>query len=150
MRVIFYKDVPNVARAGELKEVNDGYARNYLIPKKLAAMATDDVQHHYEAEQRANARRQAQAEAEMQALAKTIEGKTVELKGKVGAKDQLYGSITNADVAAGLSSLLGSEIDKRKVELAEPIRRTGEYEAVVRLSGELTPKIKVKVSGEEG
>ena len=149
MKVIFFKDVPNVAKAGEMKEVNDGYARNFLIPKKLAALAQPGIQQHFEAEQRASARREAQAGAEIEALAKTIEGKTVTLKGKVGAKDQLYGSITNTDVADGLSRLLGTEIDKRKVELAKPIRHTGTFEAVVRLSGELTPKIKVKVIGEE-
>jgi len=149
MKVIFLKDVPNVAKAGEAKEVNDGYARNFLIPKKLAALAQGDVQQHFEAEQRAIARRQAQAEAEMEALAKKIEGKIVNLKSKVGAKDQLYGSITNADVAEALSKLIGSEIDKRKVELAEPIRHTGTFDAVVRLTGELTPGIKVKITREE-
>ena len=149
MKVIFLKDVPNVAKAGEAKEVNDGYARNFLIPKKLAALAQGDVQQHFEAEQRAIARRQAQAEAEMEALAKKIEGKIINLKSKVGAKDQLYGSITNADVAEALSKLIGSEIDKRKVELAEPIRHTGTFDAVVRLTGELTPGIKVKITREE-
>ena len=149
MKVIFFKDVPNVAKAGEMKEVNDGYARNFLIPKKLAAPAKADIQQHFEAEQRATARKQAQADAEMEALAKKIEGKTVTLKGKVGAKEQLYGSITNTDVADALSKMLGTEIDKRKVELAEPIRHTGTFEAVVKLSGELAPKVKVKVTGEE-
>jgi large subunit ribosomal protein L9 len=149
MKVIFLKDVPNVAKAGEAKEVNDGYARNFLIPKKLAALAQGDVQQHFEAEQRAIARRQAQAEAEMEALAKKIEGKIINLKSKVGAKDQLYGSITNTDVAEALSKLIGSEIDKRKVELAEPIRHTGTFDAVVRLTGELTPGIKVKITREE-
>jgi large subunit ribosomal protein L9 len=149
MKVIFFKDIPNVAKAGEMKEVNDGYARNFLIPKKLAALAQPGIQQHFEAERRASSRRQAQADATIDALAKRIEGQTVTLKGKVGAKDQLYGSITNTDVADGLSKLLGIEIDKRKVELAEPIRHTGTYDAVVRLSGELTPKVKVKVTGEE-
>jgi len=149
MKVIFFKDVPNVANAGEMKEVNDGYARNFLIPKKLAALAQPGIQQHFEAGKRAVARRQAQAGAEIEALAKQIEGKTVALKGKVGIKDQLYGSITNTDIADELSKLLGTEIDKRKVELAEPIRHTGTFEAVVRLSGELTPRIKVKVTGEE-
>ena len=149
MKVIFFKDVPNVAMAGEMKEVNDGYARNFLIPKKLAALAQPGIQQHFEAESRATARRQAQAGAEIEALAKKIEGKTVTLKGKVGAKDQLYGSITNTDIAGELSKLLDTEIDKRKIELAEPIRHIGTFEAVVRLSGELTPKIKVKVIGEE-
>ena len=149
MKVIFFKDVPNVARAGEMKEVNNGYARNFLIPKKLAALAQPGIQQHFEAENRAAARRQAQAGAEIEALAKKIEGKTVALKGKVGVKDQLYGSITNTDIAGELSKLLGTEIDKRKIELAEPIRHTGTFEAVVRLSGELTPRIKVKVTSEE-
>ncbi len=149
MKVIFLKDVPNVAKAGEAKEVNDGYARNFLIPKKLAALAQGDVQQHFEAEQRAIARRQAQAEAEIEALAKKIEGKVVNLKSKVGAKDQLYGSITNTDVAEALSKLIGSEIDKRKVELAEPIRHTGTFDALVRLNAELTPGIKVKITREE-
>jgi len=149
MKVIFFKDVPNVARAGEIKEVNDGYARNFLIPKKLAAIAHADVQQHVEAERRAASRRQATAEAEMEALAKQLEGKSISLTGKVGAKDQLYGSITSADIAAELSRVIGSEIDKRKVELAEPIRHTGTFEATIRLSAELTPKIKVNVSGKE-
>ena len=149
MKVIFLKDVPNVAKAGEAKEVNDGYARNFLIPKKLAALAQGDVQQHFEAEQRAVARRLAQAEAELEALAKTIGGKTVTLKSRVGAKEQLYGSITNSDVADALSKLIGSEIDKRKVELAEPIRHTGTFDAIVRLNGEKTPGIKVKITREE-
>jgi large subunit ribosomal protein L9 len=85
----------------------------------------------------------------MEALAKKIEAKIVILQGKVGAKDQLYGSITNSDVADALSKLIGTEIDKRKVELAEPIRHTGTFDAVVRLSGELTPAIKVTITGEE-
>ena len=149
MKVIFFKDVPNVGKTGELKEVNDGYARNFLFPKKLAALATPDVQQHFEAERRTAARKQAQADAEMAALAKLIEGKTVTLKGKVGAKDQLYGSITNTDIADALSKQLGKDIDKRKVELPEAIRHTGTFEAVVRLNAELTPKFKVKVTGEE-
>jgi large subunit ribosomal protein L9 len=149
MKVIFLKDVPNVARAGEAKEVNDGYARNFLIPKKLAALAQGDVQQHFEAEQRAAARRQAQAEAEIETLAKKIEGKTITLKAKVGTKNQLYGSITNSDIADALSKLIEAEIDKRKIEMAEPIRHTGTFDAIVRLSGELTPGIKVKIIGEE-
>ena len=149
MKVIFLKDVPNVARAGEAKEVNDGYARNFLIPKKLAALAQGDVQQHFESEQRAAARRQAQAEAEIEALAKKIEGKTITLKAKVGTKNQLYGSITNSDIADALSKLIEAEIDKRKIEMAEPIRHTGTFDAIVRLSGELTPGIKVKIIGEE-
>ena len=150
MKVIFLKDVPNVAHSGETKEVNDGYARNFLIPKKLAAAATPVAIQQLEAERRAAAKRQAEAEADMAALARKIEGKTITLKGKSGSGDQLYGSITNADVADALTNLIKTEVDKRKIELTEPIRRTGSFEAVVRLSAELTPKFKIKVTAEEG
>jgi large subunit ribosomal protein L9 len=149
MKVIFLKDVPNVGHPGETKEVNDGYARNFLLAKKLAVAATPDAMQHLEAERRAAAKRQSEAEAEMAALAKKIEGKTITLKGKSGTGEQLYGSITNADVAEALSKLIKMDVDKRKIELAEPIRRTGTFEAVVRLSAELTPKFKIKVTAEE-
>lgn len=149
MKVIFLKDVPNVAKASEIKEVNDGYARNFLIPKKLAVLAQADIQQHIEAQKRAEVRRQVEHKAEMKALSERIENQTISLKGKVGSKGQLYGSITNSDIAAELSKLLGSEIDKRKIELAEPLRRIGVFEAVVRLSGDLTPKIKVRICREE-
>ncbi|MCL2281355.1 MAG: 50S ribosomal protein L9, partial [Dehalococcoidia bacterium] len=138
----------NVARASEIKEVNDGYARNFLIPKKLAVVAQPDIQQHFEAQKHAEARRKDEHKAEMKVLAEQIKNTTVNLKGKVGSKGQLYGSITNSDIALELSKLLGSEIDKRKVELTEPLRHTGNFEAIVRLSGDLAPKVKVIISSE--
>ncbi|MCL2615457.1 MAG: 50S ribosomal protein L9 [Dehalococcoidia bacterium] len=149
MKVIFLKDVPNVAKANEIKEVNDGYARNFLIPKKLAVLANADIQQHLEAQKRAETRRKEEYKAELKVLAQRIENVTVNLKGKVGNKGQLYGSITNSDIAAALSKLLGSEIDKRKVELTEPLRHTGTFEALVRLSSDLTPGVKIIISSEE-
>ncbi|MCL1885332.1 MAG: 50S ribosomal protein L9 [Dehalococcoidia bacterium] len=149
MKVIFLKDVPNVAKANEIKEVNDGYARNFLIPKKLAVLANADIQQHLEAQKRAETRRKEEYRAELKVLSQRIENVTVNLKGKVGNKGQLYGSITNSDVAAALSKLLGSEIDKRKVELTEPLRHTGTFEALVRLSSDLTPSVKIIISCEE-
>jgi len=146
MKVIFLKDVPGAAKAGETKDVPDGYARNFLIPNKLAVIATPAAKTQMEAQKQAAIRRQAQQEAELKALAGRIAGKTVRVSGKAGSEGQLYGSITNADVAAALSKMLGEEVDKRKIELAEPIRRTGSFEATVRLSGELTPGIKIEVS----
>jgi len=149
MKVIFLKDVPNIAKADEIKEVNDGYARNFLIPQKLAVIAQANIQQHVEAQMRVRLRRQNEYKAEVKALAEQIQGITINIAGKVGSKGQLYGSITNSDIAAELSKLMDSEIDKRKVELSKPIRHTGTYEAIVRLSGDLTPKVNVEVSGEE-
>ena len=98
MKVIFLEDVPNVAEAGEAKEVADGYGRNFLIPRKLAVLANSAASNIVEAQLKMRARRQAQTEAEMVELANQLEGKEVILKARTGAKDRLYGSITSADI----------------------------------------------------
>ncbi|MCL2141026.1 MAG: 50S ribosomal protein L9 [Dehalococcoidia bacterium] len=149
MKVIFLKNVPNVAKAEEIKEVNDGYARNFLIPQKLAVPAQADVQQHFEAQKRAKARKAAEYEAELQELSQRIQNQTVNLTGKVGAKGQLYGSVTTSDVAIELSRTLHTEIDKRKIELTEPIRSTGNFKATVRLSNKLNPTFIIQVRGED-
>ena len=149
MRVIFLQDVPNVARAGEIKEVANGYGRNYLIPQKLALLAKSGATSMVEPQLKIRARAQTQTEARLVELAHQLDGKEVILKARTGAKDRLYGSITTADIAAELQSNAGLVVDKRKIELAEPIRQLGSYEAAVRLSKDIIPKIKVTVTGEE-
>ena len=149
MKVIFLEDVPKVAKLGEIKEVADGYGRNFLIPKKLAAPAGPGVSNQLEARLRAQAKKQAQLETEMNELAKELDGKEVILKAKAGTKDRLYGRITNADIAAELESTIGVVVDKRKLELPEPIRQLGDYEVTIRLGKDITPKIKVTVTEEE-
>jgi large subunit ribosomal protein L9 len=146
MKVIFLQDVPNVAQAGEVKEVADGYGRNFLIPKKLAALA--NPQAISQAETRAQ-KMEARLTAELEELASQLEGKEVSLKAKAGAKDRLYGSITSADIAAELNNITGLDIDKRKIELDEPIRQLGSYEIAIRLARDIVPKIKVTVTEEE-
>jgi len=148
MKVIFLKSVPNVAKAGEAKDVNDGYARNYLIPQKLAVPAQSGIQQRFEDQKRAKARQQAVQEAELLELANRIEGMTIEISSKVGAKGQLYGSITSADVADVLANVVGTEIDKRKVEILDAIRHVGVFEARLRLTGKLVPKFKVQITAE--
>jgi large subunit ribosomal protein L9 len=145
MRVVFLQDVPRVARAGEVKEVADGYARNFLIPKKIALLATPQAISHSGTAQRAQVRE----DTELEALAQQIEGKEVNIKAKAGAKERLYGSITSADIAAELSKSTGLDIDKRKIELEEPIRQLGSYELVIRLAKDIVPKIKVNITEEE-
>ena len=149
MKVVFLQDVPNVASAGEIKEVADGYGRNFLIPKKLALLASPSAVSTVEAQLKTKAGNQEQIEDELVELANQLEGKEVILKARVGAKDRLYGSITSADIAAELESAGGLAIDKRKIELAEPIRQLGSYEVAIRLGKDIVPKIRVSVTEEE-
>jgi large subunit ribosomal protein L9 len=145
MKVVFVEDVPKVARAGETREVADGYARNYLIPQKLALPLSSAVTGIVEAQRR----RKDKAVAESAGLAGQLEGKEVVLKARAGAKERLHGSITSADIAAELENSTGIVVDKRKIELAEPIHQLGSYEVTIRLAKDITPKIKVTVT-EEG
>jgi len=149
MKVIFLQDVPNVARAGEIKEVANGYGRNFLIPQKLALLASYPATNLIEAQHKINARNQQQTETELVELANQLDGREVFLKARVGAKDRLYGSITNAEIAAELESTTGLVIDKRKIDLAEPIHQLGSYEVAIRLAKDIMPKIKVTVIEKE-
>jgi len=149
MKVVFLEDVPNVARSGEIKEVADGYARNLLIPKKLALIANSAAIKLAEVRCRAKARQQAETEAELQELAKQIDGKEITLKARAGSKDRLYGSITSADIAAELEKSDGVVVDKRKIDLEEHIHQLGSYEITIRLGRDITPKVKVNVIEEK-
>lgn len=144
MKVIFLHDVPKVAEAGEVKEVADGYGRNFLIPQKLAVMATPSTLNTLKAQLKKEARSHAQTEEELTSLAHQLDGKEIALKAKVGAKEHLYGSITSSDIAAALQNE-GLVVDKRKIEIAEPIRQLGSYKVSIRLAKEIIPKINVKV-----
>jgi large subunit ribosomal protein L9 len=145
MKVVFLQDVPNVAKAGDVKEVADGYGRNFLIPRKLAALASPQAISQVKTGEKA----QASTEEELGELAQQLEGKEVSLKAHAGAKERLYGSITSADIAAELESATGIAIDKRKIELEKPIHKLGSYELTVKLGKDITPKITVKVIEEE-
>jgi large subunit ribosomal protein L9 len=149
MKVIFLEDVPNVARAGETKKVADGYARNFLLPRKLAVLAGSPEAAKIEAQLRKKARLQAQGEAELLNLAQQLEGREIILKAHSGAKGRLYGSITSADIANELNKSAGLVVNKKDIELAEPIRQVGNYEIVIRLAKDIVPKIKLAVVGEE-
>ncbi len=149
MKVIFLQDVPNVARAGEIKEVASGYGRNFLIPQKLALLASSPAISLIEAQRKIGARNQQQTEAEVVELANQLDGREVFLKAKVGAKDRLYGSITNADIATELESATGLVIDKKKIELAKPINQLGSCEVTIRLAKDIIPQIKVTVTEKE-
>jgi len=145
VKVIFIEDVPDVARAGDAKEVADGYGRNYLLPKKLAVLANSAASNVVEAQLKKVAVKRAQSEEEMAGLASKLEGVEITLKARTGAKDRLYGSITSADIADELSNSAGLVIDKRKIELEEPIRQLGSYEVTVRLTQDIAPVVRLAV-----
>ena len=146
MKVIFLEDVHNVARAGEIKEVADGYGRNFLIPRKLALLAKPDAVNIWEAQLKTRARNEANTEAELRELAGNIEGREIFLEARTGSNDRLYGSITSSDIADALESTTGLNIDKRKIELEDTIRQVGSYEITIRLGKDIVPKIKVTVT----
>jgi large subunit ribosomal protein L9 len=150
MKVVFIEDVPSVAGAGEIKEVADGYGRNYLIPRKLAVLADARATQIVEAQKKRKARLEAETEEEMRELAQQMEGLEIAIKAKTGAKEKLYGSITNADIAEELSRSTGLEVDKRKIELEKSIHEIGSYEIAIRLTGDIVPRIRLNVVEEEG
>ena len=127
----------------------DGYARNFLLPKGLAESATAAVLKRVEAQRGKEERRRAQIEVETASMAHILDGVQITLKAKVGAQERLYGSITSGDIAEELQRATGLEIDRRKIELDEPIRQLGESEISVRLSKESVPKIKVVVEEDK-
>ena len=145
MKVIFLQDVPKVAKTGEVKEVADGYGRNFLLPHRLAVPATTGAMKEMESLIKREASRRAKTEAELTELANQLNGKEVILKAKAGSGKQLYGSITTADIAIELETTHSLVVDKRKIDLAETIRQVGSYDVAVKLSKDLMPKIKVIV-----
>ena len=145
MKVVLTQDVPKLGDSGTLQDVKDGYARNFLIPQGLAAMATPGMVKQVEERQRAEARRVAKLEEEMRGLADRIEAANIEIIARVGEQGRLYGSVTSTEIAEKLSEAVGEEIDRRKLGLDEPIRSVGEYEIPVRLVGKLAPLVKVRV-----
>jgi large subunit ribosomal protein L9 len=149
MNVVFLKNVPNVAKAGEVKNVPDGYARNYLLPNKLAAPATANVKSQMEAQARAQEKKQAQMESEFRSMGEQIEKLNLVIKAKAGAKNHLFGSITSADIAKELEATSGLVVDKRKIEMKEPIREIGVFDVTIKLYKDVNPKLKVTVKNLE-
>ena len=140
MKVVFLEEVKNVAKAGDIKEVADGYARNFLLPKKLALVSKPGAV--------AVVKAQIEAKAETEKwkkLGAEIEGKEITLKVKIGAKDRMHGSVTTANIATELKSVTGQDVDKRKIEIPEPIKTLGSYDIIIKLAKGIEPKIKVNV-----
>ncbi|MFH1486274.1 MAG: 50S ribosomal protein L9 [Chloroflexota bacterium] len=149
MKVVFLKDVPNVAQAGEVKQVADGYGRNFLIPQQLAVVATPSTLKSLEVSRSAEVRRRGRVDSQVEAMANSLEGLSTSFKVRVGARGRLYGSVTSTKIVEEIKKRTGLEIDRRKVELEEPIRKLGNYEVSIKLSSKLAPKIQVAVEKKE-
>ncbi len=147
MEVILREDVDKVGARGALVKVAAGYARNYLLPRKLAVPATSSNKKIVEQEREAYVRREAKAAAESQELAKLLENVTLTFRHKVGENDHLFGSVTAKDIAEGLEAQR-FHIERRKVQLDEPIRTLGEHMVTLRLHRDVSTQIKVIVEKE--
>ena len=148
MEVILREDIDNLGNRGEVVKVANGYARNFLIPKRLAVAATDSNKKIVEQERQAHLRKEAKQAGEAQDLAKLLNGVSVTIAQKAGENDQLFGSVTSKDVADALAAK-NFTIDRRKIQLDEPIKQLGEYKIPVRLHREVTAEITVVVAKEE-
>ena len=148
MRVLFLHDVLNVADAGQIKEVAGGYARNYLLPRELAVPATLGRQNQLTQHLQAIEKRRGKEIDQQRKLAASIEGKVVNLTANVGSSGRLFGSITSNDIALALGEIVGTPIDRRKIDLTEPIRSVGEHEVPIRFSKDVVATFTVVVAGE--
>jgi len=149
MKVVLQDDVKGLGTTGDVKDVADGYARNFLIPRRLAAPATAGALKNVEAQRVSLAKRQAQVDADARELAERLGAMTLTLKARVGSQDRLYGSITSADIAAALGSELGTTFDRRKLVLEDPIRELGTHTVPVHLARDVTTSLTVNVEAEE-
>ena len=145
MKVILQQDVKGKGKKGELVNVSDGYARNYLLPRGLAVEANSNNLNVMRSQNEAKARKIAEEKAVARALADSLEGKTVEIAVKAGENGKLFGSVTAKEIADAIQDSLHLEVDRRKIQLEEPIRSCGTASVVVRLYPDITATVFVVV-----
>lgn len=146
MKIMLTKDVANVGLAGEVKDVADGYGRNFLIPRKLAVVAGKGTEAEARRIRDASAKREAKERDEAQELAELVGNKTVVVRLRVGAEDKAFGSITNEDIAVALRQQQQVDIDRRKIDLKEPIKQLGEHVVPLRLHRDVEANINLIVT----
>jgi large subunit ribosomal protein L9 len=148
MEVILRQDVEKLGSRGQVVKVASGYARNFLLPNKIAVPATDANRKIVEQERQAHVRKEAKQKGEAEDLAKLVNGVSLTIAQKAGENDQLFGSVTSKDIAEGLAAQ-NFEIDRRKIQMDEPIKQLGDYKIPVRLHKDVTAEIAVHVVKEE-
>jgi len=144
MQVILREHVDNLGRRGEIVKVADGYARNFLLPRKLAMLATEGNKKQIERERGKFVVKEAEEQKVAEAMAERLGALEISIAKKVGETESLYGSVTTADIAEALKAK-GFELDRRKLHLAEPIKRLGDFDVSVKLHPDVTAHVKVHV-----
>lgn len=147
MKVIFLKDVKGQGKKGEVKEISEGYAQNFLLPRGLARLATEGNVKTLEQQNLSEQKRKAQEKAEAEALGKTLEETTVIIKAKSGEGGRLFGAITSKQIAEALEKMK-FKVDKRKIELHDPIRSLGTMHVAIKLHPEVKTQVKVQIVEE--
>ena len=149
MKVIFQTDVRGQGKKGEMKEVSDGYARNYLLPRKLAVEANTDNLNAFKLKEKAKAAQIAREKAQAQENAEKIQGVTVKIAAKAGGAGKLFGAVTSKEISEDLQAQFGIEIEKNKIVQSEPIKTFGSYEVKCKLGHEISGTVRVLVVEEK-
>ena len=145
MKVIILQDTKNVGKKGEIKNVSDGYAKNFLIPKGLAKEATDANIRELKRRQAADAEKRATDKASAEILKERLKTIEVKVKAKAGEGGKVFGSVTSKDISDALKEQFGIEIDKKKINVESPIKMLGERTAVIKLHPKVTAEVKIKI-----
>jgi large subunit ribosomal protein L9 len=148
MEIILQEDIEKLGTRGQVVEVAEGYARNFILPRKLGIEATAGNMKRLEKMRASFAKKEASEKGEAQTLAELLAAVSLELTRKAGESDQLFGSVTSADISEALAAK-GFHIDKKKITLADPIKLVGEYEIPVKLHREVIVNVKLAVKKEE-
>jgi large subunit ribosomal protein L9 len=145
MKIVLRSDVDNVGKKGDIVDVADGYARNYLIPKGQAIVATPGVQAQAEAMRRSRDKKDARDREAAEHVARMLVPTVIRIAGRAGAEGRLFGSVTSADVAEAVAAQSGVELDRRRIHLAEPIKSLGTHEVPVKLHSDVEFRLTVEV-----
>jgi large subunit ribosomal protein L9 len=150
VKVVFLEDVPGTAKIGDIKEVKPGFARNYLLPRRMAMAATPAVIKSAEARAVREARLQDARDTEARAIATKVEAAAISITARAGSSGKLFGSVGTNDIAQQVSAIIGQEFERHNVLLPEPIKDLGDYEVPVKLTKNVTATAHVSVIGEDG
>ena len=150
MKVVFIEDVPGTAKIGDIKDVKPGFARNYLLPRRMAMPASPSVVKSAELRARREERLQDARDMDARKVAERLDGVAYTITARSGSSGKLFGSVGTNDIAEQVSATLGIEFDRHNVLLAEPIKDLGDYPVVVKLTKNVTATVNISVVGEDG
>jgi large subunit ribosomal protein L9 len=146
LKVMLIKDVANIGQAGDVKEVADGYGRNFLIPRRMAVLAGRGAEAEARRLREATAKREAKERDDAQELADLIDNKTVVVRLRVGSEEKVFGAITNDDVATALRLQHQVDVDRRKIDIKDPLKQLGEHQVPLRLHRDVTANINLIIT----